>query len=326
MCSLEEQGLRGGVLFKKFPIITKVFPSFSAQVIPSVGLDWNGNDVNLVELRQGARGLELYNAYAGCFEEEPVTALKKALAEAHLSTSFVRVAIAGEGVVVRYILLPPLKKEEIPAAIAFDLEKQIPYKTTDVIVDYQFLEETPDKKMRVLLVAARRGLVQSVMDSLKQAGLVPVLLDIAGFAVSNAFLFNKCHPNPTETIAITHVARNMTHINIMKSQLSFFTRDIGLGQTHFQSDSALLTDLLNEMRLSFDYYENQQGDSVKAVYLSGGLDQSYLGLFGKGLGLPVIGWDPAKAITVSSSFSNKQELEKIKFQLHLAMGLAIRRL
>lgn len=303
--------------------LLKAFPILGGEETTAVGLDWNGSEVRVVEVLKGSPKPKIVHCYVGSFEDPPEIAVKKGLTLANIVSTSVRVAIAGEGVIVRYIKLPPMKKEEIPTALSFELEKNIPYKESEVILDYQLVGETQDKKIRLLIVAARRNLIQSLMDSYQKAELHPVLIDAAGFAVCNAFFFNQIHKNAGEAIGVIHIAKELTVVNVLKQNTGYFSRDIPMGESQVQSDAALLDDLANDVRYSFDYYESQWSDSVKRVYVSGRLSPSLLEPFQKALGLSASFWDPTLAFEIGEDIL-REDFEKMKPHLHLALGLAIR--
>lgn len=321
----------GGVqkLFQAIPkgigkdFLVKAFPILGREETTAVGLDWSGSEVRVVEILKGSPKPKIVHCYAGSFEDPPEIAVKKGLALANIASTSVRAAVAGEGVIVRYLKLPPMKKEEIPTALSFELEKYIPYKESEVILDYQLAGETQDKKIRLLIVAARRDLIQSLIDSYQQTGLHPTLIDTAGFAVCNAFFFNQIHKNAGEAVGVIHVNKELTVVNVLKQNTGYFSRDISMGESQVQSDAALLADLANEIRYSFDYYESQWSDSVKKVYVSGKLEPALLDSFQKALGLEASFWDPTLVFEIGEGIP-KEDFEKMKPHLHLAMGLAIR--
>lgn len=315
-------------LLHAFPKISRDFfskalPFLNKQSDTAVGLEWNDSDVRVVEVRKGSPQPEITHAFAGSFEDPPEMAIPKALALANISTTSVRISIAGEGIIVRYILLPRMKKEEIAAALSFEWEKYIPYKQSEVFFDYQVLGETKEGKLRVLIVAARHGLIQKVIDSFKRIQLQPSLIDVTGFALSNIFFFNRIHTDSDEARGLVHIGKELTTVTVVRGETIYFSRDISIGESQIQSDFVLLVDLANEVRYSFDYYESQWSDSVKRVYLSGQVAPSLLEPLQKAMDLEVSFWDPTGGFKIAESIS-QDEFNQIKPHLHLALGLAIR--
>ncbi|MEO7197999.1 MAG: type IV pilus assembly protein PilM [Solirubrobacterales bacterium] len=116
--------------------------------------------------------------------------LKALFAERKLSRN-VRVGIANQRVVVRMLRLPVLeKREEIEAAIRFHAADQIPMPLDQAVVDWQVLDSDPavtlDRKMDVVVVAARRDSVAGLARACRRAGLKPIGIDVAAFAMIRA--------------------------------------------------------------------------------------------------------------------------------------------
>jgi Tfp pilus assembly PilM family ATPase len=87
----------------------------------------------------------------------------------------------------------------------------------------------------------------------------------------------------------------------------------------------VLSNLGNELRTSFDFYESQSTSSVKKIFLSGGSSfyGSLQGMLANLLGMEVAMWDPLK----NFSFAQEMDQGKVKAasgQLAVAVGLALR--
>ena len=83
--------------------------------------------------------------------------------------------------------------------------------------------------------------------------------------------------------------------------------------------------LIDEIRLSFGYYENQHGRSVTRVFMSGGMsgDPKIKDYFETHLGIAPVTWDPLKNFILGESIS-KDVIEKHRLSLAVAAGLAVR--
>jgi type IV pilus assembly protein PilM len=89
--------------------------------------------------------------------------------------------------------------------------------------------------MSVLLVAAKRELIESKMRILTDAGLDGGVVDVDAFALHNAFELN--HPNAMQGIvALVNMGHEVTNINILDDGIPILTRDIALGTRRFRED------------------------------------------------------------------------------------------
>jgi type IV pilus assembly protein PilM len=82
--------------------------------------------------------------------------------------------------------------------------------------------------MDVVLVAAKKDMINDYVSVIMESGLNPVIIDIDSFALENMLAINY-EIDKEETIAIVNVGGSVTNINIIKNNISGFTRDIFKG-------------------------------------------------------------------------------------------------
>jgi type IV pilus assembly protein PilM len=158
--------------------------------------------------------------------------------------------------------------------------------------------------MDVLLVAAKKKIVQSYVDVLEKAGLKPVIMDVDPFALETMYEFNYENENG-DVVILLNIGASMTNINVLKGGSSIFTRDISMGGQHLTEsiqeklgvtfdeaerikleasnsdvqhpDSRLVNPLdyaeplFAEIERSIDYFRSTHGgEYIKEVILSGG--------------------------------------------------------
>jgi type IV pilus assembly protein PilM len=87
----------------------------------------------------------------------------------------------------------------------------------------------------VLLVAAKRELIDSKVRVLTDAGLEPAIIDVDSFALHNAFELN--HPDAMQgMVALLNIGHDVTNINILEDGVPILTRDLTLGTRHFREN------------------------------------------------------------------------------------------
>ena len=290
-------------------------------------------------------------------KEKIVNAIKKGVKEADIKERDVVSAVAGQSVIVRYIEMPHMSMEELAGAIKFEAEQYIPFDLANVELDYQVLEEkmehAPDK-MRILLVAAKTDLIKEHISILEGASLKPAVVDVDAFALINAFERIKS-PDKEECVALINIGHSLTNINILRGGVPYFTRDVFLAGKDItealaknfglefsqaeklkrergnvtESDAfnkALhlgMEELVGEIRLSFDYYENQATEkNISHVFLTGGtsLLPQIDKFLSESLGITVEAWDPFKDLKISGGV---KEWEKVAPTLAVSLGLAL---
>ncbi|NOX98069.1 MAG: type IV pilus assembly protein PilM [Nitrospirae bacterium] len=325
-----------------------------------VGLDIGSHTVKVVEIEKGLKGRKSLSKFSLARvtpgEAGKVAAVKKVMQESGIESDQVAIAVSGQSVIVRYIELPEMSEEEVKNAIKYEAERHIPFDIEEVVLDFQVLERAADlRKMRVLLVAVKKDLIDGYLKLMEATGLNPAIIDADSFALLNAF---EMREEKKETVALVNMGAKLTNINIVREGIPYFTRDISpagnditeaiqknlsldlptaekrkeedgeaIGDSPlFKALNPILEDLAGELRRSFDYYENQTLEKIinKVLFSGGGAQLKDLDKFlTKALGLPVSVWNPLEGLD-TSSISNGQELEKHAPLLGVAIGLALR--
>ena len=101
-----------------------------------------------------------------------------------------RLGVANQRIVVRTIELPPLDgPKELDAAVRFQAQEHIPMPLDQAVLDYQSLglvDTREGERIRVVLVAARRDMVERMLAAARGAGLRPDGIDLSAFAMIRA--------------------------------------------------------------------------------------------------------------------------------------------
>jgi type IV pilus assembly protein PilM len=167
-----------------------------------VGLDIEPGFVAAVQVRAaGGDGLAIERAAGvplgpGIVRDGEVAdpeALAEALRELFKDRKLgrrVRIGVANQRIVVRTIDLPPLTDaKELAAAVRFNAQEHIPMPLDQAVLEYVSLglvDTAEGQRTRVVLVAARRDMVERVHAAARKAGLRPDGIDLAAFAMIRA--------------------------------------------------------------------------------------------------------------------------------------------
>ena len=208
-----------------------------------VGLDIGSHSVKVVEIEsQPGGGHRLVNygisdplseaiVDGEIMDRQLVTdAIANLLETRGVKTRSVVAAVSGRAVIVKKISMNRLSPEDAQQAIVWEAEQHVPYDINDVSLDFEILGDHPQdpKQMQVLLVAAKKDMVLSFGDLIREAGLVPQVIDVDSFAIQNALAANYDFA-PEEVIAILNVGAEITNINIVQNGVPYFTKDLQVG-------------------------------------------------------------------------------------------------
>ncbi len=292
-----------------------------------------------------------------------VGTIKELIARHRIKTRDTVVAVAGNSVIIKRISLPLMTQEELDESITWEAEQYIPFDVNDVNIDAHILKGQADEagQMDVLLVAARKELINEYQSLILEAGLKPMVIDVAAFALENQFTLN--YDAVREPTALVNVGGSTVNLNVLRDGVSAFTRDISMGGRAYTEEiqramnvsyeeaelfkvgngdkdraavvpeevervlSTVSDTIAAEIHRSLDFFLSTSGGGALAkVYLSGGAATTP-GLqpaLERLCGAPVEIVDPFRRIQVDERSFNPRFLKDVAPQAAIAVGLGLR--
>jgi len=163
-------------------------------------------------------------------------AVQAALAAAGVKVKNVATAVGGRDVIVKKIQIDRVQEHEVHDLMRWEAEQHVPFDMESVELDFQVLD--PDGQgleMSVLLVAAKRELVENKLRLLADAGVTPSIVDVDAFALHNAFEVN--HPGAMRgVVGLVNVGHEVTNVNIVEDGVPILTRDLTVGTRRLRED------------------------------------------------------------------------------------------
>lgn len=339
-----------------------------------IGLDIGSSSIKLVELSEGKTGYRLQSLGISPLPPEAIVdgalmdsvtvidAIKELIKSAKTRTKDVVTSVSGHSVIVKKVTLPFMSKEELEESIKWEAERYIPFDINDVNLDFQILgtaSENPEV-MDVLLVAAKKDIINDYVSVIIEAGLNPVIIDVDAFALENMFAINY-EMGTDETIVMADVGASITNINILKNNTSAFTRDIFKGgnyiteeiqrQLHIDYEEAekikigskleatsqpMIQDILQaasetlalEIANSLEFFQSTTTyEKVSKIYLSGGGSKikDFDTILQQQTGIPVEIVNPFKKIEYNEKSFDIEYLREIGPMMAVGVGLATRK-
>ncbi|MEJ7600025.1 MAG: type IV pilus assembly protein PilM [Kofleriaceae bacterium] len=206
-----------------------------------IGLDIGSSSVKAVQLRKkgtnwalqafGMQPLVPQTIVDGTIMDQSAVAdaIRQLWARLKLKQKEVAIAIAGHSVIIKKISVPQMSPETLAANIRTEAEHHIPFGKDDVELDYHVTNQaSASGQTELLLVAAKKEVVADYVQCVRDAGLLPLVVDVAAFASQNGFEAN--YPlDPRETVVLINTGAAISNINIVRSGVSLFTRDVTIG-------------------------------------------------------------------------------------------------
>jgi len=216
-----------------------------------VGIDIGSHSIKVAEVEDSKHGMVLKNfgmialpseaIMDGSIKEMEVVsaALKNLLKNLSIKNKNSATSISGYSVIVKKITIPKKAEEVLEKSIQHEAEQYIPFDIKDVNLDFQILssemEEEADQEeiqrkqdlMDVLLVAAKKDIVDEYISLFHLSELNPVVLDIDAFALQNVFEISSADQSGCH--ALVHIGAQQLTINVVREGISVFTRDSSYG-------------------------------------------------------------------------------------------------
>ena len=338
-----------------------------------LGLDIGSANVRLIYLRE--KGQRTYSLDAfGVLPLSPETIVEGSIIDpsavvdtlGHLVTQLqvkerrVAFSISGNAVFVKTLRVGSVEDPyEMRESIFWEAEQFLPFPRDEVMLDYHIIgDPATQPQVDVVVVALKRDVAQMYLDTLRQANLEPICLDIDAFAVQNAFELN--YPDEVRgntVIMLINIGASKTNINIMKGGEPLLVRDAMVGVraltdlvraefnlTYDQAELAkrgryeirpeqlkpyinqVLQDIGRELQKTYRFFQSSYPDSpVKKIYISGGGSQT-LGLkdyLAQVTQVPVEMMDPFRVLDTSAV--DPGLLDEHRYASAVTVGLGIRK-
>jgi type IV pilus assembly protein PilM len=214
----------------------------------TVGLDIGSGLIKLVVINHGAGEPVLAKVAFTAVADDAIVegevmdpglvadAIKGLFDTAGIKPRNVVTAVGGRDVIIKKISMDRMKEAEAREVIRWEAEQHVPFDMDNVELDFQILDPGGDGlQMTVLLVAAKRELVETKLALLGDVGIQPAIVDVDSFALHNAFELN--YPDAMRgVVGLVNVGHEMTNINILEDGIPVLTRDLTVGTRRLRED------------------------------------------------------------------------------------------
>ncbi len=336
-----------------------------------VGIDIGSHAVKVCQLKRTDNAYAVVNLGSATLPEDAVDdgtlnepeevgkIIAELLKNLKIKKKKIGFSISGYSVIVKKVNLAVMTEEELESHIQSEAEQYIPFDIDDVYLDFQDLKTNSEGNDRtdVMLVAAKKDIVDEYLEMLEGLNLQPVIVDVDGFALENTYEYN--YPKDAN-VALVDIGASKMNINIISQGISVVARDIVVGsrqlteqiQSAFDLDfeeaealklghlpaedkqeqieeifSSTCTQWVLEIKKAIDlYHANNSEELLTRLVLSGG-GAKVAGLadfLRTETGLEVELFNPFENMTVNNKKIDSDYLTTIGPEMAIATGIAIR--
>jgi len=335
-----------------------------------IGLDIGSHAVKVCQLQKtgdsyrllaiGSAAVPLGAVEDGVLQDpdEIALAISELFKNLKIKQKRVGISISGYSVIVKKINLEMMSEEELSEYISEEAEQYIPFDIDDVYLDFQIINENSEEgRCDVMLVAAKKEVIDDYLNMLQKQKLLPVLVDVDGFALEN--IWDTISTTP-ENVALVDIGASKMNINIIAAGASVLARDVIVGSEQLTEQIAntleiefeeaedlklgvtpagdyqeeleeiftqTCTQWILEIKKAIDLYlSNNPDNPLTSLVLSGG-GSKIRGLqqfIEAETGLQVTTFNPFVHMQLNEKKIDPEYLESIAPEMAIAAGLAIR--
>ncbi len=342
-----------------------------------IGLDIGSSSIKVSELKETKKGYFLQNfginplppevIVDGTLMNSPaiVEGIQTLVVERKIKAKEAVTSVSGQSVMIKKITLPAMTEDELEDQIQWEAEQYIPFDINDVNIDFQILSPGDDEgNMEVLLVAAKKDMINDYLAVITEAGLTPVVVDVDAFSLENMYEINY-QIMENEVLAIVNIGASVINLAITKNGQYVFGRDVSSGGNLFTEEiqkqlsvsyeeaemlklggsatgeteavmrqevesviRSVSEQLSGEIARSLDFYQASAAEEqINKIWLSGGSCRvsGLAETIQRKQNIPTEILDPFRNIDRNPKQFDPAYLEEIGAQAAVSVGLALRR-
>ena len=319
----------------------------------STSLDIGDTYVKAISIKRNNHDVAVIGFACEKTSSDVKSTIKYILSNMPVNKREIALSIAGRGVVLRYVNLPIMNHEDTASAMAFELEKYIPFSKDEVHFDFSVLKKNKNTgKMLVLIAAAKKDIIAEKIKLCEELGYRLRFIDVNPLAIANYCA--EIEGVKEGVCAALDLGSAVASVDILEDGLLVLSRDIFIGGNDFTKkiseyfnkdfqeaeqikmtalDSAVasslesaMSNLIAELKVSFDFYETQTNRLIDKILLTGGTAKlgGIVDALHQSLGQEVelIQYNPQK-LTVDPSVDMQRLKEHFNY-LIVALGTALR--
>lgn len=244
-------------MYGKFKKIKGLLSLFKPGQRSILGLDITSTDVKMLELSEanGILRIENYgyeilppNVMDGTLIKNMdgvASSIKKLINQSQTRCRQVALAVPDTAIISKIVQLANgLSDEELEERVVIEADKYIPYPIEEINLDFEILRhsaQTPDL-LDVLIVASRAENVSNRIETVTLAGLDPVIVDVASYAMERAaqpLVSNLSGVGGNKLIAILDMSMSSIHLFVLDEMRLIYSREEPLANMQMREHAAI---------------------------------------------------------------------------------------
>ena len=187
----------------------------------------------------------------------------------------VAVGLPCASVIAKKISLVEREDLDLEEAIKHEAEQFVPFDMEEVNLDYDIMDTVYEEgeemgRMEIMVVAAKKGLVENYVNLLQEIDLTPEVMDVDIFALQNCFELNSREIKPEKAYFLIDIGSQKINTNVVKGNVSLFLRSSALGG--FQITERLMQEFqigfedAEKIKLGVTELEEEQNKRIRGIF------------------------------------------------------------
>lgn len=236
----------------------------------SLGIDFRDNQLKMAHLGKNLGMVQLLHShtanlppcdiYSIDYEESIVAEMLDFTRQFHIRCDNIVLGLPRREIILRKITFPPVEREDLRQIIEFEIERHIPFPTREIYFDFHMLEKKSDEDMSVLLVAARREVVDfyvKLLDSIKLPCSVVDITNFSTYGLLSHILSKRKEPEEETNSLMIDIGENEIELNLIAGEMLIASRGI-IKEKEIENRHNLVIDNVLEGSLG----ENLEGEML----------------------------------------------------------------
>ncbi len=212
------------------------------KTTPVLGLDVSSTTVKLLELSYSGDRYRVESYAVSSLPQDAVieksvndvdgvaNAIRSVVAQSRTKLKTVAAAVAGSSVITKIIDMPDgLSDDEMETQLTLEADQYIPYPLEEVAIDFEVQGPSPERnnQVEVLLAACRRETIDTRVEAIEGAELIPRIMDVEAYAMERAFTLvqHQLDLEAESTVAVVDIGATMTTLSVLNNGQTIYTRE-----------------------------------------------------------------------------------------------------
>ncbi len=240
------------------------------------GIFWGKNNLSIVSLVAGKPGATFgvplprdaggSSIEAGPFSPtgmEIISLIQNTFRQHKLGSGTAYVSLPTRDIIFRSFVIPWMQPNEVKGVVDFEASKYVPFALNDLSYSFYPMTVTEGnlRRIRIIFVAIKKAVLESYRQILEQAALRVHIAEPATLSLIRIMAAKELLPKE-ETVALIEIGDELGNIIVVDHHMPQFVREFQLNIPGAKQESpdpqALMTRMMNEVRISLNYFNRQE--------------------------------------------------------------------